>query len=69
MAEQDIKIKTCPVCKGKGKILVPNKKDLKGTAVKILYGQGFTIREIQEVLGLASPSSVQFHIHKIQNDG
>lgn len=51
----------CPVCKGKGKLPKPRRKegDRKKTAVRVLVDAGFSYREIMLLMGYKSPGSVQ----------
>lgn len=60
----------CPICNGTGelpapKLLFPYRRGvlkLKKQACKILRSKGFSIREIQKILGYKSPRSVQIYI-------
>lgn len=53
----------CPVCKGKGLITVSKSDsvvDVRRKAAKALRASGLTMREIQQVLGYKSVSTIDF---------
>lgn len=58
----------CPVCHGYGAIKAPKKigayTDIKAKAAKILQKNGFSVREIMNLMGYKSPLSIQLLLKK-----
>ena len=61
----------CPVCKGKGTLPKPRKteKELQATQrkhemAKTLIDAGYSYREVADLLGYKSPSTVGFAVKK-----
>lgn len=58
----------CPICHGKGEIDKATMRgkflDKKESVCKLLKAEGYSVREIMNLLGFKSPRAVQYYLDK-----